>query len=111
MLQHSHTALQRSKSDSATAAAAVTDEAEAELAELVEAAGPARKLGKKARKAAAAAADPNAAEKAAGAKKEPPGWFDLKVNTSVYVTGLPDDVTVEELVEVWIESPLCMTSV
>uniref|UniRef100_A0A804MK26 RRM domain-containing protein n=1 Tax=Zea mays TaxID=4577 RepID=A0A804MK26_MAIZE len=28
-------------------------------------------------------------------------WFDLKVNTHVYVTGLPDDVTVEEIVEVF----------
>ena len=28
------------------------------------------------------------------------GWFDQKVNTGVYVTGLPDDVTEEELAEV-----------
>lgn len=27
------------------------------------------------------------------------GWFDLKVNTHVYVTGLPEDVTMEEIVE------------
>jgi len=27
----------------------------------------------------------------------PQEWFELKVNTSVYVTGLPSDVTVEEL--------------
>lgn len=27
------------------------------------------------------------------------GWFDLKVNTHVYVTGLPEDVTTEEIVE------------
>ena len=27
-------------------------------------------------------------------------WFDLKVNTSVYVTGLPDDVTEQQLAEV-----------
>ncbi|MCO5572632.1 hypothetical protein L7F22_026390 [Adiantum nelumboides] len=26
----------------------------------------------------------------------PEGWFELKVNTHVYVTGLPDDVTIEE---------------
>jgi len=26
-------------------------------------------------------------------------WFDLKVNTHVYVTGLPEDVTTEEIVE------------
>ncbi|KAF9587664.1 hypothetical protein IFM89_004496 [Coptis chinensis] len=31
--------------------------------------------------------------------KPPDSWFDLKINTHVYVTGLPDDVTVEEVVE------------
>ncbi|CAO2153393.1 unnamed protein product [Urochloa humidicola] len=30
------------------------------------------------------------------ANKPPDSWFDLKVNTHVYVNGLPDDVTVEE---------------
>uniref|UniRef100_A0ACD5UCH1 Uncharacterized protein n=1 Tax=Avena sativa TaxID=4498 RepID=A0ACD5UCH1_AVESA len=35
------------------------------------------------------------------ADKPPEGWFDLKVNTNVYVTGLPDDVTAEEIVEVF----------
>ncbi|XP_042493452.1 splicing factor U2AF-associated protein 2 isoform X2 [Macadamia integrifolia] len=30
------------------------------------------------------------------ANKPPDSWFDLKVNTHVYVTGLPDDVTAEE---------------
>lgn len=35
------------------------------------------------------------------ANKPPDSWFDLKVNTHVYVTGLPDDVTAEELVEVF----------
>ncbi|KAJ8753074.1 hypothetical protein K2173_011842 [Erythroxylum novogranatense] len=35
------------------------------------------------------------------ANKAPDGWFELKVNTHVYVTGLPDDVTVEEVVEVF----------
>ncbi|KAK3136063.1 hypothetical protein QOZ80_5BG0427520 [Eleusine coracana subsp. coracana] len=35
------------------------------------------------------------------ANKPPDSWFDLKVNTHVYVTGLPDDVTVEEIVEVF----------
>ncbi|KAH9689808.1 RRM domain-containing protein [Citrus sinensis] len=30
------------------------------------------------------------------ANKPPDSWFELKVNTHVYVTGLPDDVTVEE---------------
>lgn len=35
------------------------------------------------------------------ADKAPDSWFDLKVNTSVYVTGLPEDVTVEEVVEVF----------
>ncbi|TVT97962.1 hypothetical protein EJB05_56762 [Eragrostis curvula] len=33
--------------------------------------------------------------------KPPDSWFALKVNTHVYVTGLPDDVTVEEIVEVF----------
>lgn len=31
------------------------------------------------------------------ANKPPDSWFDLKVNTHVYVTGLPDDVTVDEV--------------
>lgn len=31
----------------------------------------------------------------------PEGWFELKVNTHVYVTGLPDDVTIEEVAEVF----------
>ncbi|PIA57557.1 hypothetical protein AQUCO_00600339v1 [Aquilegia coerulea] len=35
------------------------------------------------------------------ANKPPDSWFDLKVNTHVYVTGLPDDVTAEEMVEVF----------
>ncbi|GAV83085.1 RRM_1 domain-containing protein/DUF4339 domain-containing protein [Cephalotus follicularis] len=30
------------------------------------------------------------------ANKPPDSWFELKVNTHVYVTGLPDDVTAEE---------------
>ncbi|OMO50169.1 hypothetical protein CCACVL1_30587, partial [Corchorus capsularis] len=35
------------------------------------------------------------------ANKPPDSWFELKVNTHVYVTGLPEDVTTEELVEVF----------
>ncbi|XP_058094313.1 splicing factor U2AF-associated protein 2 isoform X1 [Magnolia sinica] len=35
------------------------------------------------------------------ANKPPDSWFDLKVNTHVYVNGLPDDVTAEEVVEVF----------
>ncbi|CAM0148421.1 unnamed protein product [Urochloa decumbens] len=35
------------------------------------------------------------------ANKPPESWFDLKVNTHVYVNGLPGDVTVEEIVEVF----------
>ena len=35
------------------------------------------------------------------ANAKPEGWFDLKTNTSVYVTGLPDDVEVEEVKEVF----------
>jgi hypothetical protein len=34
-------------------------------------------------------------------QKQPEGWFELKVNTSVYVTGLPEDVTLDEIVEVF----------
>lgn len=33
------------------------------------------------------------------ANKPPDSWFELKVNTHVYVTGLPDDVTVDEVSE------------
>ncbi|WJX19144.1 hypothetical protein P8452_08864 [Trifolium repens] len=33
------------------------------------------------------------------ANKPPDSWFELKVNTHVYVTGLPEDVTVDEVVE------------
>ncbi|CAK9148415.1 unnamed protein product [Ilex paraguariensis] len=35
------------------------------------------------------------------ANKPPDSWFELKVNTHVYVTGLPDDVTFDELVGVF----------
>ncbi|XP_039125438.1 HIV Tat-specific factor 1 homolog [Dioscorea cayenensis subsp. rotundata] len=35
------------------------------------------------------------------ANKPPDTWFDLKINTHVYVLGLPDDVTAEEVVEVF----------
>uniref|UniRef100_A0A803L426 RRM domain-containing protein n=1 Tax=Chenopodium quinoa TaxID=63459 RepID=A0A803L426_CHEQI len=35
------------------------------------------------------------------ANKPPDSWFELKQNTHVYVTGLPDDVTIEEIVEVF----------
>lgn len=41
------------------------------------------------------------AEKKQEANKPPDSWFELKNNTHVYVTGLPDDVTVEEVVEVF----------
>jgi hypothetical protein len=30
-------------------------------------------------------------------QKEPEAWFDLKVNTHVYIDGLPEDVTVDEV--------------
>jgi hypothetical protein len=40
------------------------------------------------------------AGKQQGAGSEPEGgWKDMKVNTSVYIAGLPDDVTLEELHE------------
>ncbi|XBI93116.1 hypothetical protein VPH35_030036 [Triticum aestivum] len=40
-------------------------------------------------------------EKKVEPQKPPESWFDLKVNTHVYVTGLPEDVTAEEIVEVF----------
>ncbi|CAI9090800.1 OLC1v1025655C2 [Oldenlandia corymbosa var. corymbosa] len=40
-------------------------------------------------------------EKKMEANKPPDSWFELKVNTHVYITGLPDDVTEEEVVEVF----------
>lgn len=35
------------------------------------------------------------------ANKPPDSWFELKINTHVYVTGLPEDVTIDEIVEVF----------
>ncbi|EFJ36894.1 hypothetical protein SELMODRAFT_77296, partial [Selaginella moellendorffii] len=35
------------------------------------------------------------------AQPEPESWFELKVNTNVYVTGIPEDATVDEVVEVF----------
>lgn len=35
------------------------------------------------------------------ANKAPDSWFELKINTHVYVTGLPDDVTAEEVSHDW----------
>ncbi|XP_010549896.1 PREDICTED: splicing factor U2AF-associated protein 2 [Tarenaya hassleriana] len=35
------------------------------------------------------------------ANKPPDSWFELKVNPHIYVTGLPDDVTLEEVAEVF----------
>ncbi|CAN8256116.1 unnamed protein product [Cochlearia groenlandica] len=35
------------------------------------------------------------------ANKPPEAWFELKVNPHIYVTGLPNDVTLEEVVEVF----------
>ena len=32
----------------------------------------------------------------------PEGWFELKINTHVYVTGLPTDVTSEEVSNYWV---------
>ena len=31
------------------------------------------------------------------AQKEPEAWFDLKVNTHVYIDGLPEDATMDEV--------------
>ncbi|CAJ1976332.1 unnamed protein product [Sphenostylis stenocarpa] len=35
------------------------------------------------------------------ANKPPDSWFELKINTHVYVNGLPEDVTIDEIVEVF----------
>ncbi|OIT34854.1 hypothetical protein A4A49_03706 [Nicotiana attenuata] len=35
--------------------------------------------------------------------KPPNSWFELRINTHVYITGLPEDVTVEEIIEVFIK--------
>nr|XP_033514108.1 LOW QUALITY PROTEIN: splicing factor U2AF-associated protein 2-like [Nicotiana tomentosiformis] len=35
------------------------------------------------------------------ANKPPNSWFELKINTHVYITRLPEDVTVDEIVEVF----------
>jgi len=34
----------------------------------------------------------------AQSNQEASNWFDLKVNSNVYISGLPDDVTQEELI-------------
>ncbi|XP_031277114.1 HIV Tat-specific factor 1 homolog isoform X2 [Pistacia vera] len=44
---------------------------------------------------------PDKEEEKKEANKPPDTWFELKVNTHVYVTGLPDDITTEEVVEVF----------
>lgn len=41
------------------------------------------------------------AKKARAAREDQQHWFDLKKNTSVYVTGLPSNVTENEMVEVF----------
>ncbi|CAO2837473.1 unnamed protein product [Amaranthus hypochondriacus] len=45
--------------------------------------------------------EPEAKTEKKEANKPPDSWFELKHNTHVYVTGLPDDITVEEVVEVF----------
>ncbi|KAK9292103.1 hypothetical protein L1049_020061 [Liquidambar formosana] len=45
--------------------------------------------------------EPDKPEEKKEANKPPDSWFELKVNTHVYVTGLPDDVTFDEVVEVF----------
>ena len=52
------------------------------------------------------------------ANKPPDSWFELKVNTHVYVTGLPDDVTFDEVIcpscfltsILWIFDEFCFVS-
>lgn len=39
------------------------------------------------------------------ANQPPDSWFELKVNTHVYVTGLPEDVTFDE-VRYYINEPI-----
>lgn len=45
--------------------------------------------------------EPEKAAEKKEANKPPDSWFELKVNTHVYITGLPEDVTVDEVVEVF----------
>lgn len=37
-------------------------------------------------------------------------WFDLKKNTSVYITGLPDDATEAEIAQVDLHANACAVS-
>lgn len=45
------------------------------------------------------------------ANKPPDSWFELKVNTHVYVTGLPEDVTVDEVSPCHFVSPFSFSCV
>uniref|UniRef100_A0A7S0RM91 RRM domain-containing protein n=1 Tax=Chlamydomonas leiostraca TaxID=1034604 RepID=A0A7S0RM91_9CHLO len=75
----------------ATEAGGPSSEADAGAAEGAPAAAPAGPAGRRNKK--------QKGQPAAPAK--PAEWFELKNNTSVYVTGLPLDVTVEEVVTVF----------
>jgi HIV Tat-specific factor 1 len=55
--------------------------------------------GKRTARDAALEAAKDRAKKAKAHRESQQGWFDLKKNTSVYVTGLPDDATVAEVAE------------
>lgn len=55
--------------------------------------------GKRTARDAALEAAKERAKKAKAHRESQQGWFDLKKNTSVYVTGLPGDVTVAEVAE------------
>ncbi|KAL4524862.1 hypothetical protein Ndes2526B_g07047 [Nannochloris sp. 'desiccata'] len=55
--------------------------------------------GKRTARDAALEAAKERAKKAKAHRESQQGWFDLKKNTSVYVTGLPGDVTVAEIAE------------
>jgi hypothetical protein len=75
-----------------------------ELEEGSQSKGEGEALGKgKGKKRGAEAVMERIAEKQKRAKEEAEKkkqWFDIKVNTSVYVSGLPDDITEGQLAEV-----------
>ncbi|EOY13218.1 PREDICTED: splicing factor U2AF-associated protein 2 isoform X1 [Theobroma cacao] len=81
---------------SAAVAADVTDAADAFVREEVNGSGEQTEAGSNAKRKLS---EKKVEKKEAN--KPPESWFELKVNTNVYVTGLPDDVTAEELVEVF----------
>ena len=63
--------------------------------------GGGKKGGKRDAREAALEAARERAKRAKANADANQGWFDLKKNTSVYVTGIPDDATIQEVAEVF----------